>query len=69
MEIDFTQLMVFELGIKGASGYTHKDLVKVLEHITEEKAPIASIITHTYKLEDIGKAFNKAISIDKTGKS
>lgn len=66
MEIDFGQMMGFELNIRGASGYTHEDIMKVIENLSEKKTPIESIITHTYKFEDIREAFDKAIEMKDT---
>lgn len=66
MEIDFGQMMALELNIRGASGYTHEDIVKVIENLAEKKTPIESIITHTYKFEDIREAFDKAIEMKDT---
>lgn len=55
-----------EVNIVGASGYTHEDIVKVIEHINDKKTNIFTMVTQTYKLEDIQAAFDKAIAAKET---
>ena len=44
------------------SGYTHEDIVKAIDHINDKKTKISTMVTQTYKLEDIQAAFDKAIN-------
>lgn len=62
------QVMSKEVHIIGASGYTHEDITKVVEHIAKKKTKISSMVTHVYKLEDIQEAFNKAFEAKETVK-
>lgn len=64
--ISLAQVMSKEVNIVGASGYTHEDIVKVIDHINDKKTNISTIVTQTYKLEDIQAAFNKAIAAKET---
>lgn len=66
IEFDLVKMMALELNIRGASGYNHGDIVKVIEYLSEKKTPVESIITHTYKFEDIHEAFDKAIEMKDT---
>lgn len=59
--ISLAQVMSKEIQIKGASGYTHEDISKVVEHLTNNKTNLSTIVTQVYKLDDIQDAFNKAI--------
>ncbi|WP_246168244.1 zinc-dependent alcohol dehydrogenase [Paenibacillus antarcticus] len=63
--ISLAQIMSKEVQIKGASGYTHEDIAKVIEHLTSI-ANLSTIITQVYKLDDIQEAFNKAIDAKET---
>lgn len=63
------QVMSKEAQIKGASGYTHEDIAKVVGHLNNHKNNnISSIVTQVYKLDDIQQAFNKAIDAKETVK-
>ncbi|MBY3620734.1 zinc-binding dehydrogenase [Acinetobacter sp. CUI P1] len=64
--ISLAQVMSKEVNIVGASGYTHEDIVKVIDHINDKKTNISTIVTQTYKLEDIQAAFDKAIAAKET---
>ncbi|MEK3982662.1 zinc-binding dehydrogenase [Paenibacillus sp. FSL K6-3166] len=64
--ISLAQVMSKEVNIVGASGYTHEDIVKVIEHINDKKTNISTMVTQTYKLEDIQAAFDKAIAAKET---
>jgi 2-desacetyl-2-hydroxyethyl bacteriochlorophyllide A dehydrogenase len=64
--ISLAQVMSKEVNIVGASGYTHEDIVKVIEHINDKKTNISTMVTQTYKLEDIQAAFDKAIEAKET---
>ncbi|WP_340009235.1 hypothetical protein MHH52_13770 [Paenibacillus sp. FSL K6-0276] len=55
-----------EVNIIGASGYTHEDIVKVIDHINDKKTNISTMVTQTYKLDDIQAAFDKAIEAKET---
>lgn len=46
--------------IYGSQGYTHETIVEVIEHILKEKTPIASMVTHKFKHEDMSKAIEFA---------
>ncbi|MNI13978.1 Sorbitol dehydrogenase [compost metagenome] len=59
--VDLGLVMMNEIQIKGASGYTHEDITKVIDHISNQKTNIGSIITQVYKLDQIQEAFEKAI--------
>lgn len=59
--VSLAQIMSKELQIQGASGYTHEDISKVIDHLTHKKTNIANIVTQVYKLDDIQEAFNVAI--------
>ncbi|WP_235548794.1 zinc-dependent alcohol dehydrogenase [Paenibacillus sp. Soil522] len=59
--VSLSQIMSKELQIQGASGYTHEDITKVVDHLTNKKTNIANIVTQVYKLDDIQEAFNAAI--------
>jgi threonine dehydrogenase-like Zn-dependent dehydrogenase len=59
--VSLAQIMSKELHIQGASGYTHEDITKVIEHLTNKKTNISNIVTQVYKLDDIQEAFNVAI--------
>ncbi len=48
--------------IYGSQGYTHETIVEVIEHISNNKTDIASIVTDKYKHCDIDKALKKAAS-------
>ncbi|WP_028401252.1 hypothetical protein [Ectobacillus panaciterrae] len=52
--------------IVGASGYTHEDILKVIDHMNKKKTPIATMVTQVYKLDDIQEAFNTAIAAKET---
>lgn len=54
------------MNIIGASGYTHEDIVKVIDHINDKKTNISTMVTQTYKLDDIQAAFDKAIEAKET---
>lgn len=64
--LSLAQVMSKEVNIVGASGYTHEDIVKVIEHINDKKTNISTMVTQTYKLEDIQAAFDKAIAAKET---
>lgn len=64
--ISLAQVMSKEVNIVGASGYTHEDIVKVIEHINDKKTNISTMVTQTYKLVDIQAAFDKAIAAKET---
>ncbi|WP_249923506.1 zinc-dependent alcohol dehydrogenase [Paenibacillus odorifer] len=64
--ISLAQVMSKEVNIVGASGYTHEDIVKVIEHINDKKTNISTMVTQSFKLEDIQAAFDKAIEAKET---
>ena len=64
--VSLAQVMSKEVKIIGASGYTHEDITKVIDHINNKKTPIATMVTQVYKLDDIQEAFNKAIEAKET---
>ncbi|AIW40067.1 hypothetical protein X809_28700 [Paenibacillus polymyxa CR1] len=51
-----------ELQIFGACAYTHEDIVKVIEHISNKKTEIGTIVTQVYKFADIHEAFEQALT-------
>lgn len=66
--LSLLQVMSKEVQIKGASGYTDEDLSQVVQHLNNEKDKLAGLVTHVYKLDDIGQAFETAIEATKTVK-
>lgn len=66
MQIVKPQVMSKAVNIVGASGYTHEDIIKVIDHINAKKTNISTMVTQTYKLKDIQAAFNKAIAAKET---
>lgn len=66
--LSLLQLMSKEVQIKGASGYTHEDLSKVVEHLTNHHAELSALVTQVYKQDEIQEAFNKAIEAKGTVK-
>lgn len=58
---NLAQVMSNELRIVGASGYTHEDITKVVEHLKNKKTAIGSIVTQVYPLSELQQAFDKAI--------
>lgn len=64
--VSLAQVMSKEVQIVGASGYTHEDIIKVVDHINKRKTSIGTIVTHVYKLENIQEAFDQAISAKDT---
>lgn len=64
--VSLAQVMSKEVKIIGASGYTHDDIVKVINHINDKKTNISTMVTSTYKLDDIQAAFDKAIEAKET---
>lgn len=59
--VSLAQIMSKELHIQGASGYTHEDISKVVDHLKNNKSNIANIVTQVYKQDDIQVAFKVAI--------
>ncbi|OCA80755.1 zinc-binding dehydrogenase [Pradoshia sp. D12] len=64
--VSFSDIMSKEVKIIGASGYTHEDIVRVVDHIEKKKTPIATMVTQVYKLDDLSKAFDTAIAANET---
>lgn len=60
--LDIMQVMGSELQIFGACAYTHEDIVKVIEHISNKKTEIGTIVTQVYKFADIHEAFEQALT-------
>ena len=48
--------------IYGSQGYTHDTIVEVIEHITQNKTDIASIVTDKFAHADINEAIKRAAS-------
>ena len=46
--------------IYGSQGYTHETITEVIDHIEHKKTPIASMVTHKFKHDDISKALEFA---------
>ncbi|MFF2479612.1 zinc-binding dehydrogenase [Paenibacillus sp. NPDC058071] len=61
LPVSLANIMSKELKIIGASGYSDYDITRVIDHLEKKKTPIASMITHTYKLHELPEAFAKAI--------
>nr|WP_212120066.1 alcohol dehydrogenase catalytic domain-containing protein [Niallia circulans] len=64
--ISLAQVMSKEVQVIGASGYTHENIMKVIEHLNEKKTNISTMVTNIYKLDDLQEAFNKAIDAKET---
>ncbi|KOS68670.1 zinc-dependent dehydrogenase [Lysinibacillus contaminans] len=64
--VSLSQVMSKEVKIIGASGYTNDDILKVIDHINQKKTNISTMVTHTYKLDDIQEAFDTAIAAKET---
>ena len=64
--VSFSAMMGKELKVIGASGYTHKDIVRVVDHIEKKKTPIATMVTQVYKLDELPQAFETAIAANET---
>ncbi|MFJ7736196.1 zinc-binding dehydrogenase [Lysinibacillus sp. NPDC097287] len=64
--VSLSQVMSKEVKIIGASGYTNEDILKVIDHINQKKTNVSTMVTHTYKLDDIQKAFDTAIAAKET---
>lgn len=64
--ISLSQVMSKEVNIIGASGYTHEDILKVIDHINKKKTNISSMVTHVYPLDELQAAFDKAIEAKET---
>jgi Threonine dehydrogenase and related Zn-dependent dehydrogenases len=64
--ISFADVMSREVKIIGASGYSHEDIAKVVDHIEKKKTPIATIVTHRYSLDELPGAFETAIAAKET---
>lgn len=64
--VSLAQVMSKEVRIIGASGYTHEDIIKVIDHINEKKTNISTMVTDTYQLDHIQAAFDKAIEAEET---
>lgn len=64
--VSLSQVMSKEVNIIGASGYTHDDIVKVIDHMNNKKTAISSMVTHSFKLDDLQAAFDQAIAAKET---
>lgn len=64
--VSLAQVMSKEVQIIGASGYTHEDILSVIDHINQKKTPISIMVTNIFKLADIQQAFNTAIEAKET---
>lgn len=64
--VSFAQVMSKEVKIVGASGYTHEDIMRVINHINCKKTPILTMVTHVYPLDQLQQAFNQAIDAKET---
>ncbi|WP_462411591.1 zinc-dependent alcohol dehydrogenase [Neobacillus sp. Marseille-QA0830] len=60
--VSLIDVMSKEVNMVGASGYTSEDILKVVEHLSNPKTKLDSLITHVYKLDDVQEAFDVAIS-------
>lgn len=60
ISINPTAFMSNEFTLMGSRGYTQEDIIEVIDHLTEEKTTVATMVTQTFKLEDINEAFKVA---------
>lgn len=64
--ISLAQVMSKEVQLVGASGYTHEDIMKVIDHINEKKTAISKIVTQVYTIDELQEAMDKAIDAKET---
>lgn len=64
--ISLSQVMSKEVHLVGASGYTHEDILKVVDHINNKVTPISTIVTQVYPLDELQAAMDKAIEAKET---
>lgn len=55
-------IMVSELEVLGASGYTHEDIVEVIDNLAQKRTKIEKIISHRFKYADLEEALDVASS-------
>lgn len=55
-------IMVSELKILGASGYTHEDIVEVIDNLASKRTKIEKIISHRFAYENLEEALDVASS-------
>ncbi|WP_238327410.1 hypothetical protein [Paenibacillus gorillae] len=60
--LSFVEMMSKELKVIGASGYTHEDIARVVDHIEKKKTPITTMVTHVYPIDELPKAFDTALA-------
>lgn len=58
--INPTSFMSNEFTLLGSRGYTQDDIFEVIDHLTEQKTTIDTMVTQVFKLEDISEAFKVA---------
>ncbi len=55
-------IMVSELEIYGASGYSHEDITEVIDNLAQKRTKIEKIISHRFKYADFEEALDVASS-------
>lgn len=63
-EVLMGMVMFNELEIIGSSGYTHEDIVEVIDNLANNRTKVEKIITHRFKHADLEEALNVASSKD-----
>jgi threonine dehydrogenase-like Zn-dependent dehydrogenase len=58
--VPLNRVMSAEVIIQGACAYDNEDIVEVIENLASGRTYMKEIITHHYKLDDIGEAMNTA---------
>ncbi|UOQ87376.1 zinc-dependent alcohol dehydrogenase [Gracilibacillus salinarum] len=66
--VSLAQIMSKEVKIIGASGYTHDNITRVIDHLNQKKTNISTMVTQVYPLDKIQEAFDKAIEAKDTVK-
>jgi 2-desacetyl-2-hydroxyethyl bacteriochlorophyllide A dehydrogenase len=61
-QMNMTKVTLNEISILGSRGHTKEDFSKGLELISKDNIQLKTLITHTFRLEDISSAFDLAAS-------
>ncbi len=58
--MSFHEIMSTQCAIMGSKGYEQKDILEVIDNLLGKTTPVTNTITHTFPLEEISRAFEKA---------